>query len=213
MKVLDLFSGLGGWSQAFKDRGHEVVTIDNNPKFNPTYCEDIMNVSAESLKNKLNLLIPFDVILASPPCEHFSVMAISKHWSKDGLPNEETKKSIELVKHTQQLIHNLNPEFYFIENPMGMMRRVIGKPTATITQCQYGNPYMKMTDLWGKFPKSFTPKKCNYGDPCHPRTPRGSNTSGIQKLKTREERALIPYGLSLAVCVACENEHNDGGKV
>jgi len=27
VKVLDLFSGLEGWSQAFKDRGHEVVVV------------------------------------------------------------------------------------------------------------------------------------------------------------------------------------------
>ena len=28
MNVLDLFSGLGGWSAAFVERGHEVVTVD-----------------------------------------------------------------------------------------------------------------------------------------------------------------------------------------
>ena len=42
MKVLDLFSGLGGFSQAFKDRGHKVTTLDNNPEFNPDICIDIM---------------------------------------------------------------------------------------------------------------------------------------------------------------------------
>jgi hypothetical protein len=67
---------------------------------------------------------------------------------------------------------------------------------------------MKPTDLWGVFPSSWRAKKCNYGDSCHPRTPRGSNESGIQKLKTREERTKIPYGLSLSVCLACEESLN-----
>lgn len=44
MKVLDLFSGLGGWSAAFKDRGHNVLTVDIEPKFNPDYCMNIMDV-------------------------------------------------------------------------------------------------------------------------------------------------------------------------
>lgn len=35
MKVLDLFSGLGGWSAAFKDRGHTVFTVDVHPDFKP----------------------------------------------------------------------------------------------------------------------------------------------------------------------------------
>lgn len=35
MRVLDLFSGLGGWSAAFRDRGHEVITLDIEPKFKP----------------------------------------------------------------------------------------------------------------------------------------------------------------------------------
>lgn len=28
MEVLDLFSGLGGWSKAFQDRGHTVVPVE-----------------------------------------------------------------------------------------------------------------------------------------------------------------------------------------
>ena len=35
---IDLFSGLGGASQAFEAAGWEVVTVDINPEFNPTIC-------------------------------------------------------------------------------------------------------------------------------------------------------------------------------
>ena len=31
MRVLDLFSGFGGWSEAFKTAGHEILRIENNP--------------------------------------------------------------------------------------------------------------------------------------------------------------------------------------
>ena len=36
MNVLDLFCGLKGWSKAFKYRGHTVVTVDIERKFNPS---------------------------------------------------------------------------------------------------------------------------------------------------------------------------------
>lgn len=202
MKVLDLFSGLGGWSQAFKDRGHEVITIDIEEKFKPTITTDIMKLTKHDLDN-LNIK-DIDVVLASPPCECFSVMAISKHFSKDGVPTEKTLRALMLVEHTQQLIQELKPKLWFIENPRGMLRKYIGKPTTTISQCQYGNPYMKPTDIWNNM--DWHGKFCHYRAPCHPRTPRGSNTSGIQKLKTRELRSKLPYGLSLAVCEACEKE-------
>lgn len=202
MKVLDLFSGLGGWSQAFKDRGHMVVSVDNQAKFGPTICKDINELNYDDLNDYGH----FDVILASPPCEAFSVMAISKHWSKDGFPNKEARQAIRNVLHTLDLIEDLKPAYWIIENPMGMLRRIIGNPVCSITQCQYGNPYMKKTDLWGVLPKSFEPKCCKNGASCHPRTPRGSKLSGIQSLKTPEERAKIPYSLSLAICEACERE-------
>ena len=42
MRVLDLFAGLKGWSQAFSDRGHDVRTVENDKRFDDiTYYIDI----------------------------------------------------------------------------------------------------------------------------------------------------------------------------
>ena len=38
LRVLDLFAGEKGWSQAFADAGHIVVTVELNPAQNPTIC-------------------------------------------------------------------------------------------------------------------------------------------------------------------------------
>jgi len=200
MKVLDLFSGLGGFSQAFKDRGHKTVTVDWLEKFNPTIVIDIRNLQIQDLKR----FGKFDVILASPPCETFSLMSINKHW-KNRKPSKEAKEQIRLVAHTINLILSLYPRFWFLENPRGMMVNVLGKPQATITQCQYGRRFMKPTYFWGVFPKGFKPKRCYRGQDCHTKAPRGSRT-GIQGFMTREEKAKIPYNLSLAICKACEKE-------
>lgn len=202
MNVLDLFSGLGGFSQAFKDRGHNVLTVDIDPKFNPDLTMDVMDIDPEFLKATTPHLP--HVILASPPCNCFSVASIGRYWD-GGQPSPEAKESIRLVAHTIKIISVLNPDFWFLENPRGMMRKVLGDPGATITQCQYGMPYMKPTDLWGLFPKSFEPKSCKNGAPCHERAPRGTQ-AGLQRIKTPELRAKIPYDLSMAICKACEKE-------
>ena len=49
LKVIDLCSGTGGFSEAFKQRGHE--------------CADILHFSIRG---------SWDIILASPPCTEFT---------------------------------------------------------------------------------------------------------------------------------------------
>lgn len=201
MRVLDLFCGLKGWSQAFTDRAHSVVTVDIDERFDSTLTIDV------------NLLHPNnfsgwkpDVVLASPPCTHFSIASIRTHWLPDYRPTDETQAQIALVKHTLLLIRELNPQFWILENPVGMLRKIIGKPTCTITQCQYGEKRMKPTDLWGHLPQAFTPKRCHNGDSCHISTPRGCHRRDGTQMLGAEIAAKIPYGLSLEMCLACERD-------
>ena len=49
------------------------------------------------------------------------------------------------------MIRELNPKLFFIENPRGGMRTmdfVAGIPRYTVTYCQYGERFMKPTDIW-----------------------------------------------------------------
>lgn len=196
MKVLDLFSGLGGFSQAFKDRDHEVSTFDIDPRFNPTHVEDL---------RKITRLEPADVILASPPCQCFSMMSFAKYWNRDNTPkNEKAIEALELVKHTEKLMIEAKPQFRIMENPRAKLRKLIGPPTATVTWCQYGAKVQKMTDFWGILPSTFEPRRCKNGDSCHTPAPRGSRT-GTQNDLSSAERAKIPYRLSLELCLAMEN--------
>ena len=222
MNVLDLFSGLGGWSAAFKDRGHSVTTLDIDPKFKPDIVKDILELKS------IAEIGEFDIILASPPCTAFSVAAFPQHyWKKEGekyypaSPNAELGKRI--ATHTFNLVESSAAAFYIIENPRGLMRKVIRMPNATITYCQYGADIMKPTDLWGKLPPSFQIKSCKNRGKCHQAAPRGAKT-GLQGIDANafkhnkfgylvsggggnsKYRSLIPYGLSLAMCEAAERD-------
>lgn len=230
MKVLDLFSGLGGWGAAFKDRGHHVTTLDLDPRFGADIQADILNV---------NGLGRFDVILASPPCETFSVMTIGRYWTGGkGVyepKNDRARHGLAIMHKTFDLIDKARPSFYVIENPRGVMRKVAPRPpTATTWYCRWGMSCAKPTDLWtnigGPWPQ------CRNGAPDHERSPRGADAGtqrrGFGSTFVRDEsaarirarfglprsrggsnhdmdrsavRALIPYRLSLAVCLAAEN--------
>ena len=44
MRVLDLFSGLGGFSEAFYRAGDEVVRVENNPLLSEVPCTTMQDV-------------------------------------------------------------------------------------------------------------------------------------------------------------------------
>jgi hypothetical protein len=208
VRVLDLFCGLGGWSKPFRDRGHEVVGVDLNPDFSPTICADVMDLNPQDLGE-------FDLILASPPCEAFSVASIGHHWGggrKAYKPiTDHARASVELVRQTIRLICGTEHRWFVIENPRGVLRKLgwlDDFERITVTFCAYGDTRMKPTDLWGGFPDSWHPRPmCKNGRSCHEAAPRGSKT-GTQGLATAAERAVIPEALALSICIACENaEH------
>lgn len=210
MRVLDLFSGLGGWSQAFADRGHDVTTVDIEPSFRPTVLADIRTFEAWRYE-------PFDVVLASPPCEAFSVLQIGRNWHavNDRLypKTPKAEQALTIVQAALDVINDARPVFWVMENPRAALRKlpeVSHLERRTVTYCQYGETRMKPTDLWSDrwdaIPLTLLPT-CNNGDPCHVSAPRGSRT-GTQGYKDAPERAKVPYALSLAVCIAAEQSIN-----
>lgn len=203
MKVLDLFSGLEGWSGPWKERGHEVYRVELDAQF-PAEYRDI-----RTFDPSIDMPWMPDVILASPPCTGFSVMRIGRNWTMDNQPKTDTARmGLLLVKRTLQVIEQCKPKFFIIENPRAKLRAL---PILqhlfmrTVTYCQYGEERMKPTDLWGGFPPSLALKEaCKNGDTCHVSAPRGSRT-GTQGMD-KHISAKIPKALSLAVLEACEKD-------
>lgn len=194
MKIVDLFSGLGGFSQAFVERGHDVITLDLDPRFKPTIVADIREIRYPSL----SLNGDIDVVLASPPCKAFSVASIPHHW-KDHKPGLKVAEAVGIVANALRLIAEIQPTYWVLENPCGMLKRMIGDPKETIYLCSYGTKWKKPTDLWGRYPGKLKL-------PCapHEAAPRGSK-KGVQGVSDPAERAKLPYGLSLELCKRFEN--------
>lgn len=209
MKVLELFSGTRSIGKAFEANGHEVFSIDYDRQFEADSHMDIEELTSEWVLE--NFGQP-DVIWASPDCTTFSIAAISHHRTK----NEETgsldpksdyaRKCDRVDQNVLKVIDELNPRFWFIENPRGGLRKMSwmqGLPRYTVTYCQYGDTRMKPTDIWTNHPEPKFKPACKNGDPCHVRAPRGAKT-GTQGLKGSKERSRIPDDLCRHIVDICE---------
>lgn len=124
MIVLDLFCGLGGFSQAFRDRGHTVIGLDIEPP---------ADVIADATRLPFRDTFRPDVILASPPCTEFT------KWD---LPWRDGKPDMVLVNAALAAVERFKPRYWVLENVRGLAR-LWERPYSLRVGSRY---------LWGEFP-------------------------------------------------------------
>jgi hypothetical protein len=199
LKVLDLFSGFGGFSEAFLQYEDEVLRIENNPLLSEVPNTEIMCVLELRDELKLQLakgnlepkFLNIDLIVASPPCHEFSLAFNSPQGiaSRNG-GFDEYSPSMELIEATYDIIEILKPRYYIVENVRGSIRhfKKIGIEP---------NQIMKQTYVfYGKFPlienKQYATKK--------------EKDTGSQDPLRANKRAIIPFELSLNLRKAILNQ-------
>ena len=210
MKVLELFAGTRSIGKAFEARGHEVFSVEWDKGFDHIdLYADIGTLTAQDILDRFGRP---DVIWASPDCTTFSVAAISCHRRRNAEtgslePITEYARFCDKVdQHVLDLIRELRPSFWFIENPRGGMRKMAWMqdlPRYTVTYCQYGDTRMKPTDIWTNHPSPNFKPPCKNGSPCHVSAPRGAKT-GTQGLNVSKERSIIPPQLCDHIVAICE---------
>lgn len=216
MKVLELFAGTRSIGKAFEKQGHEVYSIEWNKDFdNIDWYEDIGKITAQDIIDRFGHP---DVIWASPDCATFSIAAISHHRRKNPEtgnldPISDYAKFCDKVdQHVLQLIEELQPKYWFIENPRGGLRKMTWMqelPRYTLTYCKYetdkpiSERRMKPTDIWTNHPNPNFIPPCKNGDHCHAPAPRGSKT-GTQGIKGSVDRSRIPDKLCEYIVELCE---------
>jgi len=192
--VVDLFSGLGGWSDGFASEGFQVLGVEIEPKIarlykHPCIVADVRRLDGKRFKD-------FDVIVGSPPCRDFCIFAkrFGKTWKKN--PPNPTK-GLELVNSFLGFVEEAKPKFWVMENVPGLIEYLNVKPEVT----KYLGPPEKQQMrrcFWGKFPYFFIPsdysmKVMRY----RPEVGRKAETKGYN-------RAKIPYPVAQAFARACK---------
>jgi len=198
MKVLDLFSGLGGASQAFVNRGHEVLRIENSPLLSEVPHTQIMcvfelrdfleeNNFARSHTHFSNV----DLIWASPPCDEFSLAFSAPHaiHSREN-PNEPYEPDMSYLEATLDIIRILKPRFWVIENVRGASKffsEMIGsQPRQILGNAQF---------LWGNYPLICPPSYLTKSQIDKRHSPLRANI-----------RAKIPIEISEALLASIESQ-------
>ena len=160
--ILSLFDYSGTWSAPYRKAGYNVIQADIKRGIDVfEVMEDVMLQVAEYPGSTVY------GVLAAPPCTDFSASG-ALHWKeKETQPakyhsyrtrlefKNTTELSIYLVLATLEIIEQLKPKFYAIENPVGRMAKLIpeiGEPWY-FQPWEYGDPWTKKTGIWGKFNK------------------------------------------------------------
>lgn len=123
--MLDLFSGLGGASQAMVDRGWTVYRVEIEERRQPTIVADVKALPLKSFY--------VDLLWASPPCVEYA--RYSMPWYGRVPPD------LTLWQTTERLISEWQPRFWIIENTVGA-RQYHGKDSRA-----YGSHW-----LWSNLP-------------------------------------------------------------
>lgn len=132
MLILDLCAGLKGASQAMKERGWQVITLDIDPRFKCDITADVRewHYPAEFPRP--------DLIWASPPCDEFA--RESMPWSKTGKTPD-----MSIVLACKRIIEEAQPKYYVVENVRGAINYF--RPHFGNYRYHVGAFY-----LWGFFP-------------------------------------------------------------
>lgn len=124
---IDLFSGCGGFSRGFYIEGYRpILAIDNDETciqcYNLNFPEStVWNLDINKIIGK-DILVDFgypDIVIASPPCEAFTL--ISRKIMKDPLDRLYTDPRGRLTLKTIELIGDLEPKLFIIENVLGIL--------------------------------------------------------------------------------------------
>ena len=143
--ILDLCGGSGSWSRAYAAAGYDVRNI-TLPKYDVLDYEPPENVYG---------------ILAAPQCTEFSILNC-KAEARQRNPQEGLK----IVMACMRIIEKSEPVWWAMENPVGYLREYMGKSVMIFQPWEYGDPWTKRTELWGRFTPPEKPYK-NWDDvPC-----------------------------------------------
>ena len=192
--LLELFSGTGSIGNVFRAAGWTVTSVDLDPTFGPDICCNVLDLTREMIE------IEPDVIWASPPCTFFSRARTRAKTPRDLAGSDRmVNKVFEII--------GWYDCFFFIENPLGMMRHrpmMIDVPRRTVDYCSYADSrfpryYRKRTDIWTD--SSWRPYKPLYNKRCAGCDENGRHTYVAQRQgNSLHELYAIPPALAEEIC-------------
>jgi len=196
-KALDLFCGLGGWSDGLALEGFEVLGVEIEPKIAKLYKHPVIVADVCSL-DPLDFT-GYDLIVGSPPCRDFSMIGyvFGHRWKK---PPDPDGKGLEVVKSFLTIVENAKPKYWLMENVPQLEKYLEIKPRVTA----YIGESMKRS-FWGNYPAFIIPRDYRKKPFYIPGSLR-PNAKDYPRHISKWLRAKIPLPVSCALGRAVANE-------
>ena len=86
--------------------------------------------------------------LAAPPCTKFCRLGGTR-WEQTTVG--ELAAALAVVDACLRLVAVCRPRWWALENPPGRLETYLGPPTLSFEPWHYGDPWTKLTFLWGRF--------------------------------------------------------------
>jgi hypothetical protein len=169
--ILSLCDRTGNWSRPYEEAGYEVVRVE---------LEHGQDVRLLKLPSR-----PVHGIIAQPPCTVFANSGA--RWPRT---DDDMREGLSVVDACCRIVLATQPVWWVLENPAGKLKHYLGPPTMTFQPNQYGDPYTKLTCLWGNFrPPAKNPVPATMGSKMH-RLPPSPERAAL--------RSVTPEGFARA---------------
>lgn len=198
--ILDLCGGTGSWSRPYKDAGYtvHVITLPDYSVADWWLADNgrLLRFRRNSPRKDGMSFLEVPVanvygILAAPPCTQFSIARTRAKIPRDLQGGMATVEAcMRLIWHVQAYKDG-KLQFWAIENPVGLLRRFLGRPQFSFKQWEYGDGRDKPTDIWGFFNH---PRKVVKERPDVP--PRWGSERVRDGLDRAAIRAMTPKGFA-----------------
>ena len=141
-RALDLFCGRKSVAAVLEKRGYGVVTLDSDPRREPTICKDILQWDYKAQYPRGY----FHIVAASPPCTEYSCAKTTAE--------RDLVKADAIVERTLEIIEYLAPGKWWLETPrtgiLARRERMQKFPHVDVDYCQFEKcGYQKPTRFFG----------------------------------------------------------------
>ncbi|KKM99438.1 hypothetical protein LCGC14_1147750 [marine sediment metagenome] len=147
MKALDLYCGLGGWSDGLVDVGFEVLGVELRQDLADLYqhsviVADVRNLDPTDFEG-------YDLIVGSPPCRDFSAQArcAFREGNPWKIPPDPEGLGLDLVNTFLRFVKIAKPQNWLMENVVNLTKYLELSPIMKVRIA--GG---KQRCFWGNFP-------------------------------------------------------------
>lgn len=156
--ILDLCGGTGSWSAPYKEAGYtvHVITLPEYSVADWWLVDGVIRFRRNSpRKDGMSFLeVPLSQIygiLAAPPCTQFSIARTRAKIPRDLAGGMAPVDACMRIIWHAQAHQGGKLKFWALENPVGILRRFLGRPHFSFKQWEFGDGRDKPTDIWGYF--------------------------------------------------------------